>query len=52
MQTKKMYKGGRTRIGMLAAGFQLHVPKPIDPVELVTVVATLAGRSIESSRSR
>ena len=41
------YTGTEDRIGMLAAGFQLHVPKPIDPIELVTVVATLAGRSIE-----
>ena len=41
------YTGTEDRIGMLAAGFQLHVPKPIDPIELVTVVATLSGRSIE-----
>jgi len=41
------YTGTEDRIGMLAAGFQLHVPKPIDPIELVSVVATLAGRSIE-----
>ncbi len=29
----------------LQAGFQLHVPKPIDPAELVAVVASLAGRT-------
>jgi PAS domain S-box-containing protein len=27
---------------VLSAGFQLHVPKPVEPAELVTVVATLA----------
>jgi signal transduction histidine kinase len=41
------YTSREDRIGMLAAGFQLHVPKPIDPTELITVVATVAGRSIE-----
>jgi hypothetical protein len=40
------YTSTEDRIGMLSAGFQLHVPKPIDPIELVTVVATLAGRSL------
>jgi PAS domain S-box-containing protein len=28
----------------LAAGFQEHVPKPVDPADLVTVLARLAGR--------
>jgi signal transduction histidine kinase/ActR/RegA family two-component response regulator len=28
----------------LLAGYQVHVSKPIDPAELVTVIATLAGR--------
>jgi signal transduction histidine kinase len=32
----------RTRV--LRAGFQLHVPKPFEPAELVAVVANLAGR--------
>lgn len=39
------------RIRMLAAGFQLHVPKPVDPDELVTAVATLAAQ-YRSRRSR
>lgn len=30
----------------LLAGFQLHVPKPVNPSELITVVANLAGRII------
>jgi CheY-like chemotaxis protein len=33
----------RTRA--LMAGFQSHVTKPVDPEELVVVVATLAGRT-------
>jgi hypothetical protein len=28
----------------LRSGFQIHVPKPVDPTELITVVANLAGR--------
>lgn len=32
------------RIRMLSAGFQLLVPKPVDPAELVAAVAALAGR--------
>ncbi len=32
------------RMRALAAGFQMHVPKPIEPVELVMVIASLAGR--------
>ena len=32
----------RTRA--LIAGFQMHVPKPLDPTELVVVLANLAGR--------
>jgi CheY-like chemotaxis protein len=37
---------GRTedRIKTLSAGFNMHLPKPVDPVELITVVATLTGR--------
>lgn len=32
------------RIRLLAAGFRMHVPKPVEPAELVTVVASVAGR--------
>ena len=28
----------------LSAGYQIHVPKPVEPDELTAVVATLAGR--------
>ena len=27
-----------------SAGFNMHVPKPVDPAELVTIVSNLAGR--------
>ena len=30
-------------IQALRAGFQMHVPKPIEPMQLVAVVANLAG---------
>jgi CheY-like chemotaxis protein len=32
------------RIRALSAGFQMHVPKPVEPQELLIVVARLAGR--------
>jgi signal transduction histidine kinase len=32
------------RVRTLAAGFSMQVPKPVDPVELTTIVASLAGR--------
>lgn len=36
------------RVRALNAGFQVHVPKPVEPVELVAVVASLAGRTSSS----
>lgn len=38
------YAGKYDQQQALAAGFQIHVPKPIEPVELVTVVAKLASK--------
>jgi len=38
------YAQTEDRTRALAAGFQMHVPKPVEPVELVTVIASLAGR--------
>jgi CheY-like chemotaxis protein len=32
------------RLRALVAGFNMHVPKPVEPAELATVVASLAGR--------
>lgn len=43
------YVRGDDRQQALAAGFQLHVPKPIEPIRLLNVVAQLAGRSTEQS---
>lgn len=39
------YAGEEDRIRVLQSGFQIHVPKPISPSELVAVVANLAGRT-------
>lgn len=38
------YTREEDRIKALEAGFQTHVPKPIEPTQLVAVVAKLAGR--------
>jgi signal transduction histidine kinase/DNA-binding response OmpR family regulator len=38
------YAGGEDRQRALAAGFQTHLAKPLDPSELIAVVAKLAGR--------
>jgi CheY-like chemotaxis protein len=32
------------RMRALRSGFQMHVPEPVEPAELITVVANLAGR--------
>jgi PAS domain S-box-containing protein len=32
------------RLKVLSAGYQMHVPKPVEPIELATVVASLARR--------
>jgi PAS domain S-box-containing protein len=39
------YVGEKDRIRVLQSGFQIHVPKPISPSELVAVVAHLAQRT-------
>ena len=36
----------------LLAGYQVHISKPVDPAELVTVIATLAGRGKISQQPR
>jgi signal transduction histidine kinase/ActR/RegA family two-component response regulator len=33
------------RVRALNAGFQVHIPKPIEPAELIAVVASLTGRT-------
>jgi PAS domain S-box-containing protein len=42
------YARAEDRMRALVAGFQIHVPKPVEPAELATVVASLAGRAIKS----
>ena len=36
------YASRDDKIRLLSAGFQAHVPKPLEPAELIAVVATLA----------
>ncbi len=38
------YAGVEDRRRVLAAGYQMHIPKPVEPAELTTVVASLAKR--------
>jgi len=39
------YARSEDRVTVLASGFQMHLPKPVNPGELVTVVAALVGRT-------
>jgi PAS domain S-box-containing protein len=34
----------KDRLQALAAGFQMHIPKPVDPGELIVVIASLVGK--------
>jgi CheY-like chemotaxis protein len=38
------------RLKVLSAGFQMHVPKPIEPAELVAVVNSLAEWAPKETR--
>ena len=38
------YVGVEDRMRALSAGYQMHIPKPVEPAELITVVANLAER--------
>jgi PAS domain S-box-containing protein len=42
------YAGVEDRMRALSAGYQRHISKPVEPLELATVVANLAGRSAET----
>ena len=42
------YARTEDRVKALLAGFQTHVPKPVEPAELVTVIASLAQRTLGS----
>jgi CheY-like chemotaxis protein len=39
------YARAEDRVRALRAGFQTHMTKPVEPAELITVVANLAGRT-------
>lgn len=39
------YAETEDRTRALLAGFQVHVAKPVEPMELAAVVASLAGRT-------
>jgi PAS domain S-box-containing protein len=39
------YGRAQDRLAALAAGFNLHLAKPVDPAELVLVIANLVGRT-------
>lgn len=38
------------RLKVLSAGFQMHIPKPIEPAELIAVVHSLADWTVRSQR--
>ena len=42
------YARAEDRMRVLRSGFQFHLPKPVDSAELVTVIASLAGRAYNS----
>ncbi len=44
------YARSEDRIRALNAGFQIHLAKPIDPIELMTTIAALARRSAAEQR--
>jgi PAS domain S-box-containing protein len=39
------YATSEDRLRALTGGFQIHVAKPVDPLELIAVVASLAGKT-------
>ncbi|HEX5873271.1 MAG TPA: ATP-binding protein [Pyrinomonadaceae bacterium] len=42
------YARSEDRMRVLRSGFQFHLPKPVDSAELVTVIASLAGRAYKT----
>jgi signal transduction histidine kinase/CheY-like chemotaxis protein len=45
------YSSVADRVRSLAAGFDNHLPKPVEPVELVATVARAAGRTLDTERT-
>lgn len=39
------YARAEDRVKAVAAGFQMHIAKPVEPIELLTMVASAAGRT-------
>jgi CheY-like chemotaxis protein len=39
------YASPEDRERVLSAGFQMHVAKPVEPEELITIIANVSGRS-------
>ncbi len=46
------YARPQDRMRAIAAGFQYHVPKPVEPAELATVIASLTGRLSNGDTTR
>jgi len=44
------FAGKEDRLGLLAAGYQLHFAKPVDPLELVVAITSLVS-AIRETRS-
>jgi CheY-like chemotaxis protein len=42
------HSGAEDRVRALAAGFQMHVTKPVEPIELVLAIANLTIRNREA----
>jgi CheY-like chemotaxis protein len=42
------YARGEDRIRAVAAGFQMHIAKPVETVELITMIAGARGLSVSS----
>ena len=40
------YAGVEDRMRLLSAGYQMHIPKPVEPDELATVVESIAMRYV------
>jgi hypothetical protein len=40
------YARAEDRMKAIASGYQIHVPKPVEPLELITAVASLSGRHL------
>jgi PAS domain S-box-containing protein len=43
------YARSEDRTRALSLGFQMHVPKPVEALELIMVIASLAGRSVRGT---